>query len=183
MDRRNLHRVAGRGATGIGSSRPTYILSPEGATFATGGFPQTTLNNGGTWPDYTLDYSATTAEAAFWYVGIPTGADFNGGQLEVFAKFATAGSGTSLGWTITTRAVGNAQAWTAAGVGSTITAGAIGVTACQVTRRQIALTVSGWSAGKVLQIKIARTTQATGAAVRPRAKFSKALLRLTRDGN
>lgn len=192
MDRRSRLRVAGRGATGVGSSRPTYIFSPEGAAFATGGFPQTKLVHSSTWPDYTLGYSASVAEAAFWYVGIPTGADFNGGVMEIFSRFATAGTGTptwrTVGWTITTRAVGSGMAWSATtGIASTITGTAVPTTACQVVRQQVTLTVSGWKAARLLQVKIARTTLATSAlvtgAARPDANFGRAILRLTRDGN
>lgn len=186
MDRRQLFRVGGHGATGVGSSRPTYIFSPESATFATAGSPQLKKQTGSAtgqkWPDYTLDYSATTAEAAFWYVGIPSGADFNGGALEVFARFATAVSG-SLGWTVTTRALGSGAAWgTVSGVVTTLVSAAIPTTACTVSRQSATLTVSGWSQAKLLQVKIARTTKATGAEVWADAKFMKALLRLTKDG-
>ena len=189
-----MFRVGGHGATGEGSSRPTYIFSPDSATFATGGFPQLKKGTGSAtglrWPAYTLDYSASVAEAAFWYVGIPTGAEFNGGALEIFSRFATAGTGTpawrAVGWTITARAVGPLGAWNATGVVSTITGTAVPTTDCQVVRQSVALSVSGWAEGKVLQIKVARTTLATSALVtgtaRPDAKFGRALLRLTQDG-
>lgn len=164
-------------ATYIGTivnGRPSFLCTPVAAAFPTANFPHLLKNSGTNWTDYTLDYDQTTSESAFWYFVIPTGITFTTADLEIFSRQAAATSGT-VGWTITTLTRAGGEAFDTAGNANTVTANAVEGTAGMVHRQTVSLTVTGWAAGEVLLVKIARDIADT---VAEDAKFINAVIRL-----
>jgi len=152
------------------------LFTPESATFPTSDFPQLVKNAGTNWVDYTLDYNKDTSEAAYWFAAIPTGVTVTPtATLEIFSRQAAATTGT-VGWTVTTLTRATSEAWDTAGNADTVTADTVEGTAGMVHRQSKALTTTGWAAGEVLQIKIARDIADT---VAEDAKLIRAVLRIT----
>ena len=148
------------------------LLKPADATFPTTNFPQLVKNVGTNWVHYTLDFDQTTSEAAYWSAAIPTGVTFTTATLYVFSYQAAAVTGTA-GWTITTLTRADGEAWDTAGNADTVTADAVEGTAGQVHVQSKALTTTGWAAGELLLVKVARDVADT---VAEDIKFMQAVL-------
>lgn len=131
------------------------ILKPEDAAFPTANFPQLVKNAGTNQVDFTLDFDQTTSEAAYWTAAIPTGVTFTTATIYLFSRQAAAVVGT-LGWTITTLTRADGEAWDTAGASDTVIASTVKGTAGQILVQSKALTTTGWAAGELLLIKIAR---------------------------
>lgn len=170
-----LSVVAGAPAWSTITTLPSYVLRPESAIFPTTNFPQLLRNAGTNVTDVTLDYDQTTSEAAFWYVSIPNGVTVTAATLYIFSRQAAATTGT-VGWTITSLTRGAGDVWDTAGVSDTVTADAVESIAGKVHVQSKALTVTGWAADRVIQIKIARDMVDT---VAEDVKFIGALLKLS----
>ena len=155
-------------------SKPSFVLSPESAVFPTTNFPQLVKNSDTNWTSYTLDYDQTTAEAAFWFVTIPSGVAFSAAALDIYYRTTVITGTFQVDLTTLTRA--DAEAWDTAGTLDSSTADTVPGTAGQVGVVTTALTVTGWAAGEVLLIKIARNIADTAAAD---IKLINAVLRLT----
>lgn len=152
------------------------ILRPEAGIFPTANFPELKRNAGTNWVDLTLDYDQTTEEAAYWYAELPDGVSFTGASIDIFSRQAAAVAGT-LGWKITTITRADAEAFDTAGATDTLAAATVKGTAGQVFKQTVALTVTGWAAGELLLIKIARDVANDNVA--EDAKMIGATIRLT----
>lgn len=150
---------AAAGAAGV---QPIFTCRPVDATFPTTNFPQLLKNSGTNWVDYTLDFDQTTSEAAYWQFFIPSTAVFTTATIKLASRQAAATTGTA-GWTITTLTRANGEAWDTAGNADTVTATNVPGTAGMVHTFSKALTTTGWAAGEVLIVKIARDVADTVA--------------------
>lgn len=157
-------------------SKSAVNLTPESAFFPATNFPQLVKNVGTNQLDYTLDYDQTTAEDARWRFKIPVGATFTGAEIEIASRQAAATTGT-LGWIVTTLARGDAEAFDTAGNADTVTASTVKGTAGQLLLQTKTLTVTGWSAGDVIFVKIARDVASDDVA--EDGKLIAAVIRLT----
>lgn len=155
--------------------RPSYWFSPISASFPNSNFPALTKNSGTNWIDYTLDYDATTSEIAYWWTQLPTGVDISAATIEIYSRQAAATSGT-IGWIVTSLTRADGEAWDTAGNADTVTADDVEGTAGQIHRQSKALTITGWGAGEILLLRIARDP--ANDTLAEDAKFMGAMLRL-----
>ena len=156
-------------------SKPSFVLTPESAVFPTTNFPQLVKNSNTNWTSYTLDYDQTTQEDAYWFVTIPSGVAFTGASIDIYFRMASVITGT-VQWAFVTLTRSENEAWDTVGVTDNAAAETVPGTAGQVGVVTTALTVTGWAAGEVLLIRIARPVADTAAED---AKFINAVLRLT----
>ncbi len=140
---------------GLQTYLPTILLIPGAAAFPNANFPQIVHNAGINWADDSLDFDPTTDEACFFYAAIPTGITINSATFDIFSRQASATTG-NVGWKVTHRVVGDADAWDSAGTLDTVAVATVKGTAGQVLKQSISLTTAGWAAGKILQVKLAR---------------------------
>lgn len=162
------------GSITIAASATVFPLNPVAATFPTTNFPQLLKNSDTNWTSYTLDYDQTTSEEAFWFAAIPTGAAFTGATCEIWYRTSVT-SGT-IQWDIETLTRADTEAWDTNGTTDTSAADTVPGTAQQVGYVSTTLTTTGWAAGEVLLIRIARNIADTAAAD---VKLIQALIRLT----
>jgi hypothetical protein len=134
---------------------PSFLLAPESAALPATNFPERKKAIGTNWVDYTLGFDKTTAEACYWRLKIPTGAAFTAATIKIASRQLAAVTGT-VGWIVTTIARGDGEAYDTAGNADTVAAAAVNNAAGELLFQTKALTVTGWSPGDVLFLKLAR---------------------------
>lgn len=149
-------------------------LRPVAATFPITNFPQLVKNSDTNWTAYTLDYDQTTSEEAFWFDAIPTGLVFTGATCEIW--YRTSVIAGTIQWDIETLTRADTEAWDTNGTIDTSAADTVPGVAQQVGYVSTALTTTGWAAGEVLLVRVARNIADTAAAD---VKLIHALIRLT----
>lgn len=132
-----------------------FLLCPENAAFPTSNAPELKPFNGTNHSGFTLGFDKDTGESCFWTCKIPTDAIFTGATLKIVSRQLGATSGT-LGWILTTLARGDGEAFDTAGNADTVTATTVKGTVGQNLFQSKALTVTGWDAGDIIQIKLTR---------------------------
>ena len=164
-------------AGGGGGSLPVFPCRPTGADFPATNFPQLEKVAGTNWTGYRLSYDQTTEEAAFWTYGIPTGITIATAVCEIWYDLASVVAGTAT-FKITTLSRAEAEDGDAAGTTDTSANDTVPGTAGQVGYVSTTLTTTGWAAGELLLIKIARDVTVGGRAAGD-VRLRSALIRLT----
>lgn len=143
---------SGSGATAVQIELQAGIWS-----FPSSNFPEPKnyqgLANWGSWA--VLAFDQTTEEACFSSFVVPHGIDFTTCTAYVHSTQPAATSGT-VGWKITTIAVGDGESLQTAGNTDTVTAETVPGTAESLQVISKVLTSTGWVGGDEVQIKIAR---------------------------
>lgn len=170
------NRVSANSGTG-GGGQTTYPLGVLAAVFPTDNFPQLIKNSGTSFTDYTLDFDATSAEAAYWVRAIATSVPtFTSAICEIWYR-TSALSGT-FAVNVITQTRGSGNVWdTTSAITAASSAVTVPATSATVGILSVALTVTGWAAGRVLQVKIERNVSADTAAAD--IKYIDGLIRLT----
>lgn len=155
---------------------PSFLLTPEGAALPTSNFPQLKKYDGSNYSGYTLGFDTTTGESAFWKFKIPTTASFSAAAVKIVSKQLAATSGT-VGWIVTCLNRVDNDPVDASGAADTVTAANVKGTAGKLLFQTASLTVSGWAAGDVIEIKLTRDVANDNVA--EDAEFMLAVLELS----
>lgn len=149
-------------AAGGGGGQTVFRFRPTGAVFPTDNFPQLLKVAGTNWTYYALAYDQTSAEAAYWFDAIATSVpSFTSATAEI--HFETSVTTGDFGVNITTLTRAAAEVLDTAGVTNSAVVSVPG-TAFQVGRVSVDITTTGWAAGELLMVKIARAVESDNAA-------------------
>lgn len=143
--------------------QPCFLLTPEAAVFPATNFPQLKKASGTNWVSYSLGFDTTTSEAAYWKFKIPTTAVFTAATLKVVSRQLAATTG-DVAWNCTTITRADGEAYDTAGASDLVAATTVKGTAGMLLFQSKALTVTGWAAGEVLYVKLARDVSADDVA-------------------
>ena len=101
----------------------------------------------------TLDYDKTTEESAYWEVILPQSYT---GAATFYGYYKTSVNSGTFGVKVTTKSIADAEVFDAAGTTDTITAETVPGTAGNLGVISGSLTVTGWAAGEILMVQVAR---------------------------
>ncbi len=132
-------------------------LSPGGAALPSTNFAAPNKVVGTNWTYLVLDYDQTTSESAFWYFTLPPNLGAMGTATLRVSWTATSGTGT-VTWSAVHRAVVDDEVWDATTTPSTQTDSGTDTLLATDDEMQISipLTITGWTAGDTIQLKLSR---------------------------
>jgi len=156
--------------------QPSFLMAPESAAFGSSAFPQLKKAIGTNWVGYSLGFDQTTAEAAFWKFKIPTTAVFTAATIKIVSRQLAAVTG-NVAWQVTTITRADGEAYDTAGVVDNVAAVDVHNVAGELLFQTKALTVTGWAAGEMLYVKLARDVAADTVA--EDAEFVNAVIELS----
>lgn len=147
------------------------------AAFPTTNAPEFKSNNGTDKDDYSLDYDDTTQESAGFDCLLPTDISINQATAYVVFRMASAVTGGVV-WQLIHHTAGDGEAWDAAGTTEAFSAKTVPGTAGMVAVASKALTISAWTAGEQLNLKLSRKVGDAGDTASGDAKFMRMYLRI-----